>query len=85
MMTLFLTSSFCIREEERIDPTAGFLEELKKRLPREMTGVFICSNPGTHEITDLYGRSTADCFRKEGQVEKMLRPWHLFFLRQRRQ
>ena len=65
-MTIFLTSSFCIREEERIDPTAGLLEEVKKRLPREMTGVFICSNPGTYEITDFYGESTANCFRNEG-------------------
>ena len=31
-MTLFLTSSFCLRETVGIDPAAGFLDELKKRL-----------------------------------------------------
>ncbi|MBP3728815.1 MAG: Type 1 glutamine amidotransferase-like domain-containing protein, partial [Lachnospiraceae bacterium] len=65
-MTLFLTSSFTDREQVGIDPTAGFLEELKKRLPRRLIGVFVCSAPDTFDITDLYGASTADCFKREG-------------------
>ncbi len=65
-MTLFLTSSFTDREAVGIDPAAGFLEELKKRLPRRLKGLFICSDPATHDMTDLYGASTADCFKREG-------------------
>lgn len=65
-MTLFLTSSFTDRESVGIDPAAGFLEELKKRLPRRLRGLFICSDPAAHDITDLYGASTADCFKREG-------------------
>jgi len=65
-MTLFLTSSFCNREEVAIDPTAGFLDELKKRLPSRLRAVFVCSDPANHDVTDLYGASTADCFKREG-------------------
>lgn len=65
-MTLFLTSSFTDREAVGIDPAAGFLEELKKRLPRRLKGVFVCSDPEAHDVTDLYGASTADCFKREG-------------------
>ena len=65
-MTLFLTSSFCNREEVAIDPTAGFLDELKKRLPSRLRAVFVCSDPADHDVTDLYGASTADCFKREG-------------------
>ena len=65
-MTLFLTSSFCDREEEGIDQTAGFLDELKARLPARLSAVFVCSDPEDHDITDLYAASTADCFKREG-------------------
>nr|MBQ6241383.1 Type 1 glutamine amidotransferase-like domain-containing protein [Lachnospiraceae bacterium] len=65
-MTLFLTSSFTDRETVGIDPANGFLAELKKRLPRRLKGVFVCSDPEAHDVTDLYGASTADCFKREG-------------------
>ena len=65
-MTLFLTSSFCDREEVGIDSSNGFLDELKKRLPARLRALFICSDPDTPDLTDLYAASTADCFKREG-------------------
>ena len=67
-MTLFLTSSFCLRETVGIDPTAGFLDELKKRLPDPCRLLFICSKEDDPDVTDLYAASTADCFKREGFV-----------------
>lgn len=65
-MTLFLTSSFCDREAVRIDPAAGFLEELKKRLKGRLKALFICSHPHSYELSDFYGLSTRACFEAEG-------------------
>ncbi|MBO4872569.1 MAG: dipeptidase E [Lachnospiraceae bacterium] len=65
-MTLFLTSSFCLREVVGIDPTAGFLDELKARLPRPCRLLFVCSKENDPDVTDLYAASTADCFKREG-------------------
>ena len=65
-MTLFLTSSFCDREEVAIDPSNGFLDELRNVLPARLQAVFVCSDPDDHDITDLYAASTADCFKREG-------------------
>ena len=67
-MTLFLTSSFCLRETVGIDPTAGFLDEMKKRLPDPCRLLFICSKEDDPDVTDLYAASTADCFKREGFV-----------------
>ena len=67
-MTLFLTSSFCHRDTVGIDPTAGFLSELKARLPRPCRLLFICSKEDDPDVTDLYAASTADCFKREGFV-----------------
>ena len=67
-MTLFLTSSFCLRETVGIDPTAGFLDELKARLPLPCRLLFICSKEDDPDVTDLYAASTADCFKREGFV-----------------
>lgn len=67
-MTLFLTSSFCLRETVGIDPTAGFLDEMKKRLPEPCRLLFICSKEDDPDVTDLYAASTADCFKREGFV-----------------
>ena len=67
-MTVFLTSSFCLRETVGIDPTAGFLDELKKRLPVPCRLLFICSKEDDPDVTDLYAASTADCFKREGFV-----------------
>lgn len=65
-MILFLTSSFCDREEVAIDPSNGFLDELRACLPSRLRAVFVCSDPDDHDITDLYAASTADCFKREG-------------------
>ena len=65
-MTLFLTSSFCLRETVGLDPTAGFLAEMKKRLPNPCRLLFICSKEDDPDVTDLYAASTADCFKREG-------------------
>ena len=65
-MTLFLTSSFCDREQVLIDPSAGFLDELKKRLKGRLRALFICSHPHAYELSDFYGGSTRDCFEAEG-------------------
>ena len=67
-MTLFLTSSFCLRETVGIDPTADFLDELKKRLPIPCRLLFICSKEDDPDVTDLYAASTADCFKREGFI-----------------
>ena len=65
-MTLFLTSSFCLRETVGIDPSNGFLDKLKQCLPDPCRLLFICSKEDDADVTDLYAASTADCFKREG-------------------
>ena len=54
MKTVFLCSSYCIREENRLDPANHFIEELKKALTKPVRGVFVCSDPQEYELTDAY-------------------------------
>ena len=66
-MTVFLCSSYCIREENRLDPANHFIEELKTACGRDpLRAVFVCSDPEEHELTDAYAYSTKGCLEAEG-------------------
>lgn len=67
-MTCFLTSSPCPAGELALNPANGFAEELVRAVPHPCRGLFICSDPDDHEMTDHFAEDMRVCFTGAGIV-----------------
>ena len=69
-MTLFLTSSPCVCNAPRaiLNPENGFVENLRRCLPKGPRCLFICADPDRHGLTDGFGRDMDMAFREAGMA-----------------
>lgn len=64
-MILFLTSSPCVPDADRaiLNNANGFVERLRKALPKNPKCLFVCSSPDSPALTDKFGRDMASVFQ----------------------
>ncbi len=65
-MICFLTSSIVIPGTETLNPTNGFIRELRRYFPQNGCGLFICSDPDDTEKADFYAGRVRESLEDEG-------------------
>lgn len=66
MMKCFLTSNPIIESSADLNPINGFIDELKKAIPKPCNALFVCSAPDEFERTDKFARSIKASFEAAG-------------------
>lgn len=65
-MKCFLTSSVVIPNTDYLNPENGLLDKLREYIPNPCAGLFICSDPCNHELTDRFSASVKAGFETAG-------------------
>ena len=65
-MICYLASSPAHLGNTRLDPANGFVENLKRDLPRDINMVFVASDPDDHAGMEGYADEMRRCFEKAG-------------------
>ena len=65
-MTYFLTSSPCTVGAPVFNRENGLVDGLRNALPRQLSGLFICSSPDDPERTDRFSQDMKFCFEEAG-------------------
>ncbi|OFI47799.1 dipeptidase E [Floricoccus penangensis] len=65
-MPYFLTSSPIHPDKDELNSANNFVTNLEKYLNGEISGLFICSDPDSYEMTDKYSASMRDSFVNSG-------------------
>ncbi len=70
MKEIFLTSSPCVpgAPEARLNPANGFLERIKRALPKRPKVLTVCSDPVSHDMTAFYAAEMEKAFCKAGMA-----------------
>lgn len=65
-MIYFLTSSPCVVGSPALNPANGFVDELRKTLPKPCRALFIASSPDSAEMTDQFAEAIRTGFELTG-------------------
>ena len=65
-MICFLTSRTDIPETGELNPANGFVDRLRRHLPKNCRALFVCSDPEAWEKTDLYSAALRASFENAG-------------------
>ena len=65
-MICLLTSAAVVPGTEQLNPANGFVDELRRVLPKPCRALFVCSDPEGHEKTDFYAAVTRASLEEAG-------------------